>query len=118
MSTNSTKNTDTNPNTNEVDERILQLRQVLLQTVVDKYKALIETIDKITYPQDYKTNAIYNINQGFLWAKEGIGSVTFNFEPLAEAAIESEEVTKSEKVRGKVRESEKVKSENNSGEAA
>ena len=68
-----------------VDARLLQVREVLLQTVSEKYQALVETINKIPMAI-FKDEAIRQINSGFLWAKEGISTVNFNFdEPVTQA---------------------------------
>ena len=78
--------------TNQIDPRLIQMQQVLLQTISDKYQALVETINKIPMQQDFKVSAITNINQGFLWAKEGIPTVNFNFEPPTPSEPTSAEV--------------------------
>ncbi len=69
-----------NNQVDQLDPRLIQTRQVLLQSVIEKYQALVEVINKIPMQQDIKAEAIRNINSGYLWAKEGISSVTFNFE--------------------------------------
>ncbi len=71
----------------QIDPRIIQIREVLLQNVSEKYQALVETINKIGLHQEFKAEAIRQINSGFLWAKEGISilSVTFE-EPIKDSA--------------------------------
>ncbi len=69
--------------TNEVkaiDPQLTQMREVILQTVAEKYQALVEVINKIPMQQEIKVEAIRFINSGYLWAKEGVSLVTFNFD--------------------------------------
>jgi hypothetical protein len=66
--------------TNQNDQRLIQMRQVLLQTVTEKYQSFLDTIQKIPFQQDFKIEAIRNINQGYLWLKEGSHTINFNFE--------------------------------------
>ena len=72
----------------QIDPRFAQMREVLLQTVFEKYFALIEVINKTPIQQELKLDAIRFINAGYLFAKEGVLTVVFNFdapvnEPIA-----------------------------------
>ncbi len=78
--------------TTTIDPRLEQVRAVLLQSVSEKYQALIEVINKIPLQPEFRANCFLNINQGYLWAKEGISILNFNFDaptaPAAEAVPE------------------------------
>jgi hypothetical protein len=71
----------------EIDPRLVQMRQVLLQSLAEKYHVLVDTITKIPMAQEFKSHAIFNINQGFMWAKEAITLIVFNFDKPANETI-------------------------------
>lgn len=68
----------------EVDPRLEHTKELIFKSFVEKYAPLIDLIQTLAINPACKGNAIMNINQGFLWVKEGIGSLMIKFEEVQE----------------------------------
>lgn len=54
-----------------------EMRKVLFGTLTDVYAALMGVMNKLPLHQQIKQNAITRMDEGLLWAREGISMINF-----------------------------------------